>query len=76
MSTGVLWLLGWIGASFASESVTTLEINMALLTKHRFWHLFLSQGLLIGIAGGVTWLPAAPVLAQWEVDPKQHRSID
>jgi hypothetical protein len=31
----------------------------------RFWQLLLSQGLLIGIGGGITWLPAAPVLAQW-----------
>ncbi len=45
----VLWALGWVGASFATE----------------YWHLFLSQGLLVGIAAGVTWLPAAPVLAQW-----------
>ena len=45
----LLWALGWVGASFATE----------------YWHLFLSQGLLVGIAGGITWLPAAPVLAQW-----------
>lgn len=45
----VLWLAGWLSASFAS----------------RYWQLFLSQGLLVGIGAGMNWLPAAPVLPQW-----------
>ena len=45
----VLWLAGWVSASFASK----------------YWQLFLSQGLLVGIGAGLNWLPAAPVLPQW-----------
>ena len=45
----VCWFGGFIGASFAKE----------------FWQIFLSQGLLVGIATGLVWLPAAPIIAQW-----------
>ncbi|KAK5302761.1 hypothetical protein LTR99_005718 [Exophiala xenobiotica] len=40
---------GFIAASFATE----------------FWHLVLSQGLLVGLGTGFVWQPATPVLPQW-----------
>jgi hypothetical protein len=49
----VVWLAAWIGASYASSFVA----------------LFFTQGILIGIAGGLIWLPAAPIIAQWFVRP-------
>jgi len=44
-----LFAAGFVAASFATE----------------FWHLILSQGILVGLGLGFVWLPAAPVLAQW-----------
>lgn len=55
---GILWCLGFVAASFSTK----------------FWHLFLSQGLLIGIAGGLIWLPSAPIIAQWYVH-MGHRGL-
>ncbi|KAK6373268.1 hypothetical protein LTS17_008287 [Exophiala oligosperma] len=40
---------GFIAASFATE----------------FWHLVLSQGILVGLGTGFVWQPATPVLPQW-----------
>ena len=42
----ILWCGGFVAASFA--------------VGNEYWQLFLSQGLLVGIAGGLVWLPAAP----------------
>ncbi|RVX72955.1 hypothetical protein B0A52_03308 [Exophiala mesophila] len=40
---------GFIAASFASE----------------FWHLVLSQGIMVGVGTGFIWMPATPLLPQW-----------
>jgi MFS family permease len=40
---------GFVAASFATE----------------FWHLILSQGILVGMGVGFIWQPATPVLVQW-----------
>lgn len=40
---------GFVAASFATE----------------FWHLVLSQGVLVGLGVGFCWLPATPILPQW-----------
>ena len=40
---------GFIAASFTS----------------RIWQLYLSQGLLVGLGIGFTWIPSNPVTSQW-----------
>lgn len=40
---------GFIGASFAS----------------RIWHLYLSQGVLLGVGLGFIFVPCSPILSQW-----------
>jgi MFS family permease len=32
---------------------------------HRIWHLYLSQGVLVGFGIGLTWIPSIAVLPQW-----------
>lgn len=50
MSAGcVIWCLGWITASFATE----------------LWQLVLSQGVCIGIGLGLIWQPSTGVISQW-----------
>lgn len=38
---------------------------MAASFASEFWHLVLSQGILVGLGTGFTWLPATPILPQW-----------
>lgn len=45
----VVWMLGWITASFAKT----------------LWELVLSQGICIGIGLGMIWQPATGVISQW-----------
>ncbi|KIW68052.1 hypothetical protein PV04_04022 [Phialophora macrospora] len=45
----VMFAGGFVAASFATE----------------FWHLILTQGILVGLGTGFTWLPATPILPQW-----------
>ncbi len=45
----VMFSGGFVAASFATE----------------FWHLVLSQGILVGMGVGFIWQPATPVLVQW-----------
>ncbi|KAJ9604547.1 hypothetical protein H2200_010660 [Cladophialophora chaetospira] len=45
----IMFAGGFIAASFATA----------------FWHLVLTQGILVGLGTGFTWLPATPVLPQW-----------
>ncbi|OAP57795.1 hypothetical protein AYL99_08533 [Fonsecaea erecta] len=45
----VMFAGGFIAASFATE----------------FWHLILTQGILVGLGTGFSWLPATPILPQW-----------
>ncbi|KIW99402.1 uncharacterized protein Z518_11390 [Rhinocladiella mackenziei CBS 650.93] len=40
---------GFVAASFATE----------------FWHLVLTQGVMVGVGTGLIWLPATPILPQW-----------
>ncbi|EXJ93357.1 hypothetical protein A1O1_01749 [Capronia coronata CBS 617.96] len=40
---------GFVAASFATK----------------FWHLILSQGILVGLGTGFCWLPATPLLPAW-----------
>ncbi|KAI1614837.1 MFS transporter, MCP family, solute carrier family 16, member 6 [Exophiala viscosa] len=47
---------GFVAASFATE----------------FWHLVLSQGILVGMGVGFVWQPATPILPQWF---KRNRSL-
>ena len=50
MLLGVLFLItGFIGASFAQH----------------IWHLYLTQGILIGLAVGFTYIPSIAILSQW-----------
>ncbi|ETI24118.1 hypothetical protein G647_03487 [Cladophialophora carrionii CBS 160.54] len=45
----IMFAGGFVAASFATE----------------FWHLILTQGILVGLGTGFTWLPATPILPQW-----------
>lgn len=45
----VLQTTGFISASFASET----------------WHLYLSQGLLVGLGQGFVYIPSIAILSQW-----------
>jgi len=50
MAIGVLiQTAGFISASFAS----------------RIWHLYMSQGLLIGVGLGFIYIPSIAILSQW-----------
>lgn len=40
---------GFVSASFSTQ----------------FWHLILTQGMLVGLGVGFVWLPSSPILAQW-----------
>ena len=57
MMIGVFFqTVGWIGASFA----------------HEIWHLYLTQGVAIGIGLGFTFIPSLAILSQWF---KKKRSL-
>ncbi|EXJ69658.1 uncharacterized protein A1O5_06729 [Cladophialophora psammophila CBS 110553] len=45
----IMFAGGFVAASFATE----------------FWHLVLTQGILVGLGTGFSWLPATPILPQW-----------
>lgn len=45
----IMFAGGFVAASFATE----------------FWHLILSQGILVGMGVGFVWQPATPILPQW-----------
>ncbi|KIW79302.1 hypothetical protein Z517_05914 [Fonsecaea pedrosoi CBS 271.37] len=45
----VMFAGGFVAASFATE----------------YWHLILTQGILVGLGTGFSWLPATPILPQW-----------
>ena len=50
MLLGVLFLItGFVGASFAQQ----------------IWHLYLTQGILIGLAVGFIYIPSIAILSQW-----------
>lgn len=52
MSVGLVFeCAGFIAASFAT----------------RIWHLYLSQGVLIGCGIGFLYIPSLPILSQWFV---------
>jgi MFS family permease len=50
MSIGILFqTAGFVAASFATK----------------IWHLYLTQGMLVGLGLGFTWIPSIAILPQW-----------